>query len=144
MYVRSLSGLGFVDPLTAATAAGTVTSWVSDIFGKKEQKKGPAWNRLQAIRVGESWEPNMVAVDQKAVNWINPSWLNDLQRGVAGSVIWQNAPSGSFERARQIYLSQQAGVASTAEAQVGLASATSLLPLVLVGGLAVYLLSRKR
>lgn len=102
MYVNvsQLGSMG-ITPLAVPVAATVFKR----IFGRAPTT-GPAWNRLQPIRVGQSWEPNMVAVDQKAVDWINPSWRNDLVRGVAGSVIWRNAPPGAFQEARRRLVQQ--------------------------------------
>lgn len=97
MYVNvSQLGSMSITPLAVPVA----TTVFKKLFGRGPTL-GPAWNRLQPIRVGESWEPNKVAVDQKAVDWINPSWRNDLVRGSAGSVIWKNAPPGAFQEARR-------------------------------------------
>jgi len=72
---------------------------------------GPVWDRLQPIKIGQSWEPNLVPVDQKAVDWINVSWLNDIKKGSPTSVIWENAPGGAaraFAMARGRWLQANA------------------------------------
>lgn len=129
MYVNfsQLGRLG-ITPLAVPVA----TFAFKKLFGRAPTT-GPAWNRLQPICVGESWEPNMVAVDQKAVDWINASWENDLRVGSADSVIWKNAPPGAFQKVRRRLIQAVTPPAPTVPARPGMPAVAAVMPAPPVG-----------